>query len=104
VLLALRDALARNRDSPIRLDELARQLGTEPAALAALLDHPATRTLVGLPAGALVRPDECGPGGCGAATPACRHCPAAVVPPAGTAPASTPPAAPTRVSLFRARV
>lgn len=81
MLLELREALQQETGAPVRLDVLARRLGTDPAVLASLLDHPRTRSLV---AGAApvtrMLPERCQPTGCRPVSPACRHCPFAIAP------------------------
>jgi hypothetical protein len=76
VLRELRDALA-HVEGPVRLDDLARRVGTDAATVAAALAHPATRSLIGL---APLTADACDTG-CASEGSACRRCPAAGVQP-----------------------
>jgi hypothetical protein len=76
MLRELRDALA-HADGPMRLDDLARRVGTDTATVAAALAHPATRSLIGL---APVAATACETG-CASSGSACRRCPAAGVRP-----------------------
>jgi hypothetical protein len=80
VLHELRDALARANGRPVRVEVLARQVGADPATVAAMLRHDATRTLI------TGRASVGGPGAscestCSAERSACRRCPLAPLAP-----------------------
>jgi FeoC-like transcriptional regulator len=78
VLTQLRAALAAEAGGPVRVEVLARRLGTDPATLAAMLAHLRRR---GLDPAACPAPAA---GACHAGPPpgpapaACRHCPLVV--------------------------
>jgi DNA-binding IclR family transcriptional regulator len=82
MLTALRDALAAHDGGPVRIDRLARQLGSDPATVTAMLDHARRRGLVtastGVATGAAADCTNPGASACAVSTPACRHCPLAV--------------------------
>jgi Mn-dependent DtxR family transcriptional regulator len=67
MLLQLREALAGEDGRPVRIQTVARRLGSDPATVQAMLDHARRRGLI-------AQPPTC-PLRCASAGAACRRCP-----------------------------
>ena len=82
MLRQLRDAVAAEEGRPIRVETLARRLGMDAPAVAAMLEHARRRGLVVETAGPAGVADAtgaqaCSSGPCATRAHGCRHCPLA---------------------------
>jgi DNA-binding IclR family transcriptional regulator len=74
VLRELRTVLAEHDGAPVRIEVLARRLGTDPATVRAMVDHARRRGLIALTETGPALDERCVDSSC--AGP-CRHCPLA---------------------------